>query len=263
MPDRYENLIVETGGGTAVVTFNRPAVLNALNAALLEELSQALRALDDDASVRAIILTGSGEKAFAAGADIAELNALQNKRDGRAFARVGQALTRQIERMRVPVIAAVNGFALGGGCEIAMACDIRVASERARFGQPEVNLGIVPGYGGSQRTLRLTGRGQAMYLCLTGEIIDAQEALRIGLVERVVAPEQLMPEARRIAALIASRAPLAVAACKKVIDAGAHLEIDEALDIEAKAFGALVASEDFHEGTAAFLEKRAPRFSGT
>jgi enoyl-CoA hydratase len=263
MPDRYEHLIVDTDGAVSVVTLNRPTVLNALNAALLEELSRALRGFDDDASVRAVIVTGSGDKAFAAGADIAELNALHDKRDGRAAARVGQALTRQIERMRVPVIAAVNGFALGGGCELAMACDIRIASERARFGQPEVNLGIIPGYGGSQRTLRLTGRGQAMYLCLTGEIIDAQEALRIGLVERVVPPEQLMPEARRIAALIASKAPLAVAACKKVIDAGAHLPIDEALEVEAKAFGTLVASNDFHEGSVAFLEKRAPRFSGT
>jgi enoyl-CoA hydratase len=262
MPDRYENLVIESAGGIAVVTLHRPAVLNALNGALLAELSSALRAIDDDPAMHAVILTGSGEKAFAAGADIAELAALESSVAAKVAARTGQALTRQMERMRVPLIAAINGFALGGGCELALACDIRIASETARLGQPEVNLGIIPGYGGSQRTTRLVGRGHAMYLCLTGEIVGAQEALRIGLVERVVPQGELMREARRIAELIAAKAPLAIAACKRAIDGGAHLSLDDALELEATEFARLVATADFSEGARAFLEKRTPRFSG-
>ena len=262
MPDQYEHLIVERRGAVAIVTLNRPAVLNALNDALLDELSHALRSLDEDAAVRAVVVTGSGEKAFAAGADIGELAALQSDVAALAAARKGQSLTRQIERMRVPAIAAINGFALGGGCELALACDIRIASESARFGQPEVNLGIIPGYGGSQRTVRLVGRGQAMYLCLTGEIVDAREALRIGLVDRVVPAEELMNEAMRVAELIASKAPLAIAACKRAIDAGAHLSIDDGLEVEASEFAALVPTDDFKEGSSAFLSKRKANFTG-
>lgn len=250
------------GDGVALLTLNRPNVLNALNAQLLAELAQTLRELENDSSIRAIIITGSGEKAFAAGADIGELNALPNAVEGARKARDGQQITLQIERLRKPVIMAINGFALGGGCELAMAGDIRIASNNAKFGQPEVTLGLIPGYGGSQRTARLLGRGMAMYLCLSGEMIDAQEALRIGLVEKVVPLTELASEARRIAALIATKAPLAVEACKRAIDDGLSLSTAEGLALEALHFGTLVNTHDFHEGTSAFLEKRKPQWKG-
>lgn len=257
----YESILVErNGNGVATLTLNRPKVLNALNAALLTEVSHALAELDADDAVRAIVMTGSGEKAFAAGADIGELNALPNAVEGARKARSGQQITLQIERLRKPVIMAINGFALGGGCEIAMAGDIRIASENAKFGQPEVNLGLIPGYGGSQRTTRLVGRGMSMYLCLTGEIIDAQEALRIGLVQRVVPLAELQNEAQRIGMLIASKAPLAIEACKAVINEGAGVPLAESLAMEALNFGTLVNTEDFKEGTSAFLEKRKPQW---
>jgi enoyl-CoA hydratase len=258
----FEDILVEIEAPLAVITLNRPTVLNALRSQLLDELSTALGELERDDRVRAIVVTGSGEKAFAAGADIAELNALASAGSGAAKARTGQALTRQIERLSKPVVMAINGFALGGGCEIAMAGDIRVASENAKFGQPEVNLGLIPGYGGSQRLTRLAGKGVATHLCLTGEIIDAQEALRIGLVTRVVPAGDLMNEAKRIATLIASKAPLAIAACKRVINNGAHLSIDDGLELEALEFGTLVDTEDIREGTSAFLEKRKPAWKG-
>jgi enoyl-CoA hydratase len=263
MPKRDRtDIAVAIEAPIAIVTLDRPEVLNALRSQLLEELGEALAELDADESVRAIVLTGSGPKAFAAGADIGELNALANAGQGAGQARKGQALTRAIERMRTPVIAAINGYALGGGCELAMACDIIVASSSAKFGQPEVNLGLIPGYGGSQRTTRLVGKGMAMYLCLTGETIDAAEALRIGLVQRVVEPASLMDEARRIATAIASKAPLAIAACKRAINSGAHLSIDDGLELEALEFGLLVNTEDIAEGTGAFLEKRKPQWKG-
>lgn len=263
MPEAdYTDILVEVEGPVAVVTLNRPKVLNALRVALLAELSSALDRLQADPNVRAIILTGAGEKAFAAGADIGELNALGSASSGANQARMGQALTRKIERLSKPLIMAINGYALGGGCEIAMAGDIRIASETAKFGQPEVNLGLIPGYGGSQRATRLTGKGMAMLLCLTGETIDAREALRIGLVERVVPADRLLDEAKAIASAIASKAPLAIAACKRAIDNGAHLSIDDALELEALEFGALVDTEDIKEGTGAFLEKRKPVWRG-
>lgn len=263
MPDgRYADILVEIEAPIAVVTLNRPKVLNALRVSLLAELADALDRLQADSQVRAIVVTGSGEKAFAAGADIGELNALGSAGAGADQARLGQALTRKIERLGKPVIMAINGYALGGGCELAMAGDIRIASETAKFGQPEVNLGLIPGYGGSQRTTRLTGKGMAMLLCLTGETIDAREALRIGLVERVVPPERLLDEAKAIAATIASKAPLAIAACKRAINNGAHLSIDDALEVEALEFGTLVDTEDIKEGTGAFLEKRKPAWRG-
>jgi enoyl-CoA hydratase len=254
----FENILVELDGPVALVTLNRPTVLNALNRALLTELSAALADLEADAAVRAIVITGSGEKAFAAGADIGELNALEHAVAGADQARSGQAVTRRIERLRKPVIMAINGFALGGGCELAMAGDIRVASQNAKFGQPEVNLGLIPGYGGSQRTTRLVGKGMAMYLCLSGELIDANEALRIGLVEKVVPLADLLTEAKRIGNIIATKAPLAITACKRVINGGAHLSIDDSLELEAIEFGTLVDTVDFREGTSAFLEKRKP-----
>ena len=259
----YETIVVEREGTVALVTLNRPAVLNALNMLMLGELRDAFMKLDADASVGAIILTGSGERAFAAGADIGELGALPDPASGARQARLGQALTLQIEGLRVPVIAAVNGFALGGGCELALACDIRIASDRAKFGQPEVNLGLMPGYGGTQRTARLAGRGMAMYLCLSGETIDAREAHRAGLVERVVPHADLLVEARRIAGLIASKAPLAVAATKRAIDEGIGVPLATGLGIEASHFGMLVGTRDFAEGTAAFLAKRPAQFSGS
>jgi enoyl-CoA hydratase len=259
---QFEDILVAVEEPVAVVTFNRPAVLNALRTHLLKEFSLALAELGKNDGVRAILVTGAGEKAFAAGADIGELNALASAGSGAEQARSGQALTRQIERLRKPVIMAVNGFALGGGCEIAMAGDILIASENAKFGQPEVNLGLIPGYGGTARTTRRVGKGMAMYLCLTGEIIDAREALRIGLVQRVVPASELMNEARRIATTIASKAPLAIAACKRTINNGAHLSIDDALELEALEFGTLVDTEDIKEGTRAFLEKRKPVWKG-
>jgi enoyl-CoA hydratase len=261
MPN-FETIAVAHDGPAAIITLNRPSVLNALNAQLLSELSTALSDADKDDNVRAVIITGSGEKAFAAGADIGELNALKGAAEGADKARVGQGVTLQIERMSKPVIMAVNGFALGGGCELAMAGDIRIASEKAKFGQPEVNLGLIPGYGGSQRTTRLVGKGMAMFLCLSGDIIDANTALQIGLVDRVVVPDELMAAAKKLANTIAEKAPLAIAACKRVINEGAHLSIQDALELEAKAFGELVQTSDFREGTGAFLEKRKPAWSG-
>jgi enoyl-CoA hydratase len=258
----FENITVERDGAVAVVTLNRPSVLNALNAELLNEFSAALAELESNASVRAIVVIGAGAKAFAAGADIGELNALPGAFQGAEKARTGQGITLQIERLKKPVIMAINGFALGGGCELAMAGDIRIASENARFGQPEVNLGLIPGYGGSQRTTRLAGKGMAMYLCLTGDMIDAQEALRIGLVQKVVAPEALLDEAKKIAQTIANKAPLAIEACKRAINGGAHLPIADALELEALEFGTLVGTADFKEGTSAFLEKRKPAWKG-
>jgi enoyl-CoA hydratase len=264
MPDAptFQNIVVAVEPPAGIITFNRPSVLNALRTSLLAEVSQALSELENDPDVRAIVITGAGEKAFAAGADIAELNALPTAGHGADQARLGQALTRKIERLRTPVIMAINGFALGGGCELAMAGDILIAAENAKFGQPEVNLGLIPGYGGSQRMTRLVGKGMATYLCLTGEMIDAHEAFRIGLVQKVVPLADLMNEAKRVAAVIASKAPLAIAACKRAINNGAHLSIDDALEIEALEFGTLVDTEDIKEGTGAFLEKRKPNWKG-
>ncbi|GAC1540676.1 MAG: enoyl-CoA hydratase-related protein [Vulcanimicrobiaceae bacterium] len=258
----YTTIGVDRSDGIATVTLDRPKVLNALNFAMVRELCDALATLEADDAVRVVILTGSGDRAFAAGADIGELSALPSAIDGVAVARSGQALTLQIERMRTPVIAAVNGFALGGGCELAMACDIRIASDGARFGQPEVNLGLLPGYGGTQRTARLLGRGTAMYLCLTGEMVDATEALRVGLVQRVVPHATLLAECKRVAALIAAKAPLAIAATKRAIDDGIALSTEAGLEIEALHFGTLVGTADFAEGTQAFLAKRPAAFVG-
>ncbi|MBV8066592.1 MAG: enoyl-CoA hydratase/isomerase family protein [Candidatus Eremiobacteraeota bacterium] len=258
----FEDIVVTIDERVGVITFNRPNVLNALRTQLLSEVSEALDEMARNESVRAVVITGAGEKAFAAGADISELNALAAAHSGVAQSRSGQALTRQIERLSKPVIMAVNGFALGGGCEIAMAGDIIIASENAKFGQPEVNLGLIPGYGGTARMTRRVGKGMAMYLCLTGEIIDATEALRIGLVQRIVRFAELMTEAKRIANVIASKAPLAIAACKRAINNGEHLSIADALELEALEFGVLVDTEDIKEGTGAFLEKRKPIWKG-
>jgi enoyl-CoA hydratase len=261
-PGMDPSIVLERDGAIATITLNRPAVLNALNAELLGRLDDALGTIAHDATVRALIITGAGERAFAAGADISELALLDGPVAGTALARRGQLITQRIEALRVPVIAAVNGFALGGGCELALACDIRIASDNAKFGQPEVNLGIPPGYGGTQRMARLLGRGAALLLCTTGTIVDAAEALRIGLVQRVVPLADLIGEARAIAGAIAAKAPLAVTASKRAILDGASLAMSEALALEALHFGSLVGTHDFREGTSAFLAKRAPAFEG-
>lgn len=258
----YQTITIDRAGAVATVTLNRPAVLNALSAELIGELLGALTELEAEPELRAVILTGSGEKAFAAGADIAEFKAIASAVDGARLARRGQELMQRIAGLRVPVIAAVNGFALGGGCELAMACDIRIASENAKFGQPEVNLGLIPGYGGTQRTARLLGTGAAMYLCLTGEMIDAAEALRIGLVQKVVPLAGLLDEAKRVAGLIATKAPLAISATKMAILDGADVSLREGLAIEALHFGAVCNSADFVEGVDAFLGKRKAAFTG-
>jgi enoyl-CoA hydratase len=255
-------LTVELDGPIVILTLNRPAVLNALNSDLLSLLEQSLDTFTGDPELRAVILTGSGDRAFAAGADIAELAAIDGAVMGEHKARTGQRVTQLIEALPVPVIAAVNGFALGGGCELAMACDFRIASENAKFGQPEVTLGIPPGYGGTQRMARLVGSGTALFMCLTGEMIDAAEALRIGLVQRVVPLADLRAEALRLAKGIAAKAPLAVTATKRAIREGAALPIAEALALEALQFGVMTSTRDFREGTRAFLEKRTPVFEG-
>lgn len=257
----YEHLLVEISAPVATVTLNRPKVLNALNAALFTELDTTLDALSADPAVRAVIVTGAGEKAFAAGADIQELAALTGP-EGQALAARGQRIFGKMESLGKPVIAAVNGFALGGGCELAMAATLRIASETARLGQPEVKLGLIPGYGGTQRLPRLVGCGAALKLLLTGEIISAAEALRIGLVDEVVPAAELMPRAQNLAETIASMAPIAVRQCIAAVNAGADMPLDAALAHEAAIFGICCATADKAEGTKAFLEKRTPIWHG-
>ena len=257
----YENILVEARDGVAVVTLNRPKVLNALNRALLSELEAAVDEVAADAAIRAVILTGAGEKAFAAGADIQELAQVSGV-DGQQLALRGQQLFSKVENLGKPVIAAINGFALGGGCELALACTIRIASETAKLGQPEVKLGLIPGYGGSQRLPRLVGKGAGLKLILTGEMIVAAEALRIGLVEEVVAPDQLMPRAEQIAKTIAAQAPLAVQKCLEAVHEGYDLPLEQALAHEAALFGLCCGTADKAEGTSAFLEKRLPVWRG-
>ncbi len=257
----YENICVEKRGALATVTLDRPKVLNALNAATFAELSSAFDELAWDGEVRVVLLTGAGERAFAAGADIRELAAVDAS-EGKAFSLRGQAVFRKIETLGKPVIACVRGFALGGGCELALACTLRIAAEDAKFGQPEVKLGVIPGYGGSQRLPRLIGRGAALKLLLTGAIIDATEALRIGLVDEVVPASELMQRAELLASEIAAQAPLAIAETLRVVDEGLDVALDLALLREADRFGHLCDTADKVEGTRAFLEKRKPVWKG-
>jgi enoyl-CoA hydratase len=258
----YETLLVERDGPVAIITINRPKVLNALNERVLAELSELFDELEVDHSVLAVVITGAGDRAFVAGADIGELAALADARAGQEKARAGHTVGHKMEHSRLPVIMAINGYALGGGLELAMAGDIRIASSNAKLGQPEVNLGIVAGFGGSQRLPRLVGQGMASYLLLTGEPISAEEAKTAELVEKVVAPEQLLAEAKRIAKVIASKGPLAVAATKRLIHKGLQTDLHTALDMEASEFGRISATADAKEGTKAFLEKRPPDFKG-
>jgi enoyl-CoA hydratase len=257
----YTNLLLETREGVATVTVNRPDKLNALNDRTMDELDAAFAALGADPAVRGVILTGAGEKAFVAGADIGEL-ATQTPVDGKERSIRGQRVLDRIENLGKPVVAAVNGFALGGGCELAMACHVRLASENAKFGQPEVKLGTSPGYGGTVRLPRLIGRGRATELLLTGGMIDAAEAHRIGLVNRVVPQDHLMAEAVKLAKAMVETGPVAVAACLSMIDRQEHLSLDDALEAETKIFGELAGSADFREGTSAFLQKRKANFTG-
>jgi enoyl-CoA hydratase len=256
-----ENLLLERDGAVLVVTINRPKVMNALNAALFTELSAVVDDAANDAGVRALVITGAGEKAFVAGADINEL-ALQTPVAGRDRARFGQDVFNRIERLGKPVIAAVNGFALGGGCELAMACTMRLAADTAKFGQPEINLGLIPGYAGTQRLPRLVGRGRALELLLSGHSISADEALRIGLVNRVVPAAQLLTEARALAHTLASKAPIAVRHILDAVARGLDMPLADAQDYEATLFGLMFTTEDMREGTRAFLDKRKPEFKG-
>ena len=257
-----ENLIVEREDAVAVVTINRPKTLNALNSATLTELEEIFGEFSKpNTDVRAIILTGAGEKSFVAGADIAEIREL-NMISGKDFAARGLKLSSTIEKLRVPVIAAVNGFALGGGCELAMSCHLRLASENAKFGQPEINLGIIPGYGGTQRLPRLVGRARALDLILTGRMIAAEEALQWGLVNAVVPQTELMPAARKLAADLAGKPRRAVAAILEAVEAGLQLGLDRGLQVEENLFAYACGTEDKNEGTSAFLEKRKPEFHG-
>lgn len=259
---QYQNILVARDDSVAIITFNRPKVLNALNRATMTELSLAIDELGQDGAVRCIVLTGAGDRAFVAGADINELRAIADATAGLAFAKWGQSILFEIENLGKPVIAAINGYALGGGCELAMACDIRMAADTAKLGQPEINLGIIPGYGGTQRLPRLVGKGRAKWLILTGDTISAQEALRIGLVDFVVPAAELMEMAKELAHKIASKAPLALAWAKRSINVGAETDLVTACAYEASQFGLVCGTEDRIEGTSAFLEKRPAQFRG-
>jgi enoyl-CoA hydratase len=257
----YQNLILRKDGGIGWITVNRPEKLNALNIATVEELQAAFGEFERDPEVRVIILTGTGEKAFVAGADIGEFSHLDAE-TGTYFARRGQDMTRSIEYCRKPVIAAVNGYALGGGTEIAMACHIRLASENAKFGQPEVKLGIIPGYGGTQRLPRLVGKGKAMELILSGRMIEAKEACEVGLVNKVVPLASLVTEAEALAREIIKNAPLALSYAIEAINRGLDKTLGEGLELEAAIFGRSCGTEDAREGSKAFMEKRKPDFRG-
>ncbi len=255
------NLSFDLADAIATITINRPDKLNALNDAVIAELGEAIARVETDDAIRGVLLTGAGGKAFVAGADIAEL-AEQGPFDGKARAMAGQAVFRRFERSRKPVVAAINGFALGGGCELAMACHIRIASEAAKFGQPEVKLGICPGYGGTVRLPRLIGRGRALELLLTGGMIDAEEAYRIGLVNRVVPAERLLDEATGLLRTILANGPLAVGLCLEAVNTVLDIPLDDGLLLEANYFGLLASSADMKEGMQAFLEKRRAAFRG-
>ena len=249
------NVLLEKKGYYAVATINRPKALNALNSQVLEDLNELVDLVTADEEIRALVLTGAGEKAFVAGADIGEMSTL-TKAEGEAFGKKGNDVFRKLETMPVPTIAAINGFALGGGCELSMSCDIRICADTAVFGQPEVGLGITPGFGGTQRLARLVSPGMAKQLIYTAKNIKADEALRIGLVNAVYPAEELMAAAEKMAETIAKNAPIAVRACKKAINEGLEVGMDEAIVIEEKAFGACFETADQVEGMTAFLEKR-------
>lgn len=257
----YDNLLLEKEGALAILYVNRPKALNALNKDTLLEMKDAITSIKNDPEVDVLIVTGAGDKSFVAGADIAFMQSLTAV-EAREFGALGQEVFRMIEAMEKPSIAAVNGFALGGGCELAMCCDFRIASSKAKFGQPEVGLGITPGFGGTQRLPRLVGSGMARQMLYTADVIDASEALRIGLVNNVVAPEELMDVVKGIAGRIISKGKLAVRFSKVAANEGLQTDIDRAMTIEADLFGLCFSTEDQKEGMGAFIEKRSPKFTG-
>ena len=257
----YENVLFEIQDGVGILTFNRPKVLNSLNPATLEEVGDVVGRVAGDDSVRVMVITGAGEKAFVAGADINEFLKL-GILSARQFAEKAHRIFFDLEHLPKPVIACVNGFALGGGCEIAMACDFVYASDKARFGQPEVNLGILPGFGGTQRLSRLVGRGKAKEICMTGEMIDAQEAKEFGLVARIFPADRLLVETMKVASVLASKSPVSLRSIKKVINCGVDVDLRSGCALEAEAFGICFGTQDMREGVTAFLEKRKPDFKG-
>ena len=260
--DNFDNLLIHRDGPVAIVTINRPQILNALSSQTLDELRRAVLDAKQDDGVRVVILTGAGDKSFVAGADIKEL-AVQTPAGGREYARRGQHIFDLIEHLGKPVIAAINGYALGGGCELAMACTLRIAADTAKLGQPEINLGLIPGYAGTQRLARLVGKGKALELILTGGMIGADEAARIGLVNRVVPAGALMAEARQLASELAAKAPIAVRYIIDVVNAGLEMPFADAQVYEATLFGLVASTDDMREGTGAFLEKRKAVFKGS
>ncbi len=257
----YENIKITRDNGIGWITINRPDKLNALNRKTIQELNAAFAGMEKESSIRVVILTGAGEKAFVAGADIKELSALDEKQ-GREYVLEGQELTKMIENLNKPVIAAINGFALGGGTELALCCHIRIASKNARMGQPEVKLGLIPGFGGTQRLPRLVGKGMALELILSGNVIDADEALRIGLVNRVVESNELMSSCQKLAAGMIANGPAAIAKAIKAVNHGLDKTLPEGLILEAELFGECCGTQDSKEGTQAFLEKRKADFKG-
>jgi enoyl-CoA hydratase len=258
----YRNLEIAHRGAVHTIVVNRPDKLNALNRDTLNELTLAFAQAAQDDAVRVVVLTGAGEKAFVAGADIAEMNGY-TPMQAQAFSRAGQRLMSSIERLGKPVIARIQGFALGGGMELAMACHLRIASEKAKFGQPEINLGLIPGFGGTQRLLRLAGRGAALELCLTGAVINAQRAYELGLITRLVAPEALDEDVNTLADQLAVAAPLAAAGILDAVLQGGESAIDQGLEFETQGFALAFSTEDMREGTTAFLEKRKAEFKGS
>jgi enoyl-CoA hydratase len=257
----FENLLFEVREGIGIITLNRPKALNALNTALLNEMGALLDDIAKNDEIKVVIITGGGEKAFAAGADISEMQSM-NAMEGRAFSANGMKHISKLETIPQPTIAAVNGFALGGGCEVVMACDIRIASTKAKFGQPEVNLGVTPGFGGTQRLPRLVGPAIAKELLFTGDMISAERAYQIGLVNHVVEPEELMDKAMEMAKKIASKGQLAVKMCKQGVNEGMNMDLARGLQYETELFGLSFSTEDQKEGMAAFLEKRQAEFKG-
>jgi enoyl-CoA hydratase len=258
----YENILFEIQDGVGVLTFNRPKALNALNPKTLEELNDVIERARSEEAIRVLVLTGAGEKAFVAGADITEFPK-RNPLQARIFAQAGQEIFFKLEQLPKPVIACVNGFALGGGCELAMSCDFIYASDKAKFGQPEVNLGLIPGFGGTQRLARLVGRAKAKELCMTAEMIDAQQAKELGLVAKVFPSEQLMEDTLKVAKALAAKPQAALGAIKSVIDRGMDVDLRNGCAIEAEAFAVAFTGLDAKEGVAAFIEKRKPDFKGT
>jgi len=256
------NLLWEQDSSVVTVSFNRPKAMNALNQETLDELEQVIRKVANDSSIRVLILTGTGGKAFVGGADIGELRALESSSAGVALCRRAQGIAASLEEMSIPVIAVINGFALGGGLELALACDIRLAADTAQVGLPEITLGIIPGNGGTQRLARLVGKGMAKYLIFTGNHLTAQEALELGIVEKVYPAGELLSQAKELASKLAMRAPVALAMAKRAINIGLDTDLATACAIEAHLFGIVVGTEDAKEGTGAFLDKRQPQFKG-